>query len=104
VEARHSLLANDGLHGSSNARKFITKKNSRKAASADIEATRVFTAEFKNIIEDNDKFSQNGILSTSAVVDYNFALKTICLERLFYCLTTLQRIHQTWKMLSQSWK
>jgi len=37
-----------------------------------------------------------------AIVCYNFAIKTICLERLFCCLTTLQVIHQTWKMLSQS--
>jgi len=37
-----------------------------------------------------------------AIMCYNFTIKTICLERLFCCLTTLQGIHQTWKMLSQS--
>jgi len=49
-----------------------------------------------------NKFSQNGILSTSAIVWYSFAIKTISLQRLFCCLTTIQSIHQTWKMLSWS--
>jgi len=50
----------------------------------------------------HNKFSQNGMLSTFAIVCYSFAIKTICLERLFCCLTTFQGIHQTWKMFSHS--
>jgi len=46
----------------------------------------------------HNKFSQNDILSTFAIVCYSFAIKTICLERLFCCLTALQVIHQTWKI------
>jgi len=37
-----------------------------------------------------------------AIMCYNFAIKTICLERFFCCLTTLQVIHQTRKMLSHN--
>jgi len=37
-----------------------------------------------------------------SIVCYNFTIKTICLERLFCYLTTLQVIRQTWMMLSQS--
>jgi len=37
-----------------------------------------------------------------AILCYSFAIKTICAVRLLCCLTTLQGIHQTWKMLSQS--
>jgi len=38
----------------------------------------------------------------AVTVRYSFAVKTICLKRLFSCLTMLQGILQTWKMLSQS--
>jgi hypothetical protein len=75
-------------------------KISGEAASAHIEATCTFTAELKKIIMD-DKFSPNGILSTSAIVGYSFAIKTICLERLLL-LDNAPGIHHTWKMLSQS--
>jgi hypothetical protein len=54
VDTRHSLLAKDGLQGSSNSRKFFAKKISGESASSDIKATRAFTAEFKKIIEDHD--------------------------------------------------
>jgi len=50
---RHLLLAKDGLQGSSNTQIHYTKI-SGQATSADIEATRVFTAEFKKITVDND--------------------------------------------------
>ena len=54
VETRQSLLAKDGLQVSSKALQIHCIKVSGEAASADIEATRAFNADFENIFEDND--------------------------------------------------
>jgi hypothetical protein len=52
LETRHSMLAKAGRF--KQPLQIHCIKISGEAASADIEATCMFTADFKNIIEDND--------------------------------------------------